>query len=149
MSTANAVTSCSLSLAVGLNQSGAAQWLVDSIVNNLPLADLSLVPLLLFGMSATRVRMSTLGVMQYLTPTMQLSFGVLMYGEPFGDQAAGTVVNSAPDPGGGALFLAVAQIQAADAGSMAIGAPDGPRATREALPYALPDPAPPRGRPLR
>ena len=72
-----------------------------------------------------------------------------LYGEPFGDQAAGTVVNSAPDPDGGAVFLAVAQIQAADAGSMSIGAPGGPRAAREALPYALPDPAPPRGRPLR
>ncbi len=41
------VTGSSLSLAVALNQSGAAQWLADSIVNNLPLADLSLVPLML------------------------------------------------------------------------------------------------------
>jgi di/tricarboxylate transporter len=41
------VTGSSLSLAVALNRSGAAQWLADSIVDNLPLADLSLVPLLL------------------------------------------------------------------------------------------------------
>ncbi|HEX5163982.1 MAG TPA: SLC13 family permease, partial [Thermomicrobiales bacterium] len=41
------VTGSSLSLAVALNQSGAAQWLADSIVNNLPLADLPLVPLML------------------------------------------------------------------------------------------------------
>lgn len=41
------VTGSSLSLAVALDLSGAAQWLADSIVNNLPLADLPLVPLLL------------------------------------------------------------------------------------------------------
>jgi di/tricarboxylate transporter len=41
------VTGSSLSLAVALNQSGAAQWMADSIVSNLPLADLPLVPLLL------------------------------------------------------------------------------------------------------
>jgi folate-binding protein YgfZ len=75
--------------------------------------------------------------------------GTRLYGEPFGDQAAGTVVESAPDPEGGSRFLGVAQIQAADAGPMAIGAPDGPRALRETLPYAVPDPAPPRGRAIR
>ena len=69
-----------------------------------------------------------------------------LYGEPFGDQACGTVVNSAPDPEGGSRFLAVAQIQAADAGPMSIGSPDGPAAEREPLPYDLPDPSPPRGR---
>ncbi len=44
----------------------------------------SSIPLLLFSLSAARVRMSTLGIMQYLTPTMQLSLGVLVYGEAFG-----------------------------------------------------------------
>ena len=69
-----------------------------------------------------------------------------LYGEPFADQAAGTVVNSARDPEGGARFLAVAQIQAAERGTMSIGAPDGAAAQREPLPYDVPDPAPPRGR---
>jgi anion transporter len=41
------VTGSSLSLAVALSDSGAAQWLADSIIDNLPLADLSLVPLIL------------------------------------------------------------------------------------------------------
>ena len=72
-----------------------------------------------------------------------------LYGEPFGDQAAGTVVNSAPDPEGGSRFLAVTQIQAAEAGPMSIATPDGAKASREPLPYDVPDPAPPRGRPLR
>lgn len=75
--------------------------------------------------------------------------GTRLYGAPFGDQAAGTVVDSAPDPEGGARFLAVAQIQAAGEGTMAIGAPDGSPATREPLPYDVPDPAPPRGRAIR
>jgi folate-binding protein YgfZ len=75
--------------------------------------------------------------------------GTRLYGAPFGDQAAGTVVNSAPDPEGGSRFLAVAQIQAAETGAMAIGSPEGPQATREPLPYDVPEPAPPRGRVLR
>jgi di/tricarboxylate transporter len=41
------VTGSSLSLAVALDQSGAAGWLATSIVDNLPLDDLALVPLLL------------------------------------------------------------------------------------------------------
>ena len=45
--------------------------------------------------------------------------GTRLYGAAFGDQASGTVVNSAPDPDGGSRFLAVAQIQAAEAGAMA------------------------------
>lgn len=75
--------------------------------------------------------------------------GTRLYGEPFGEQAAGTVVNSARDPDGGARFLAVAQIQAADAGPMTIGEPAGAVAFREALPYELPEPTAPRGRMAR
>jgi len=72
--------------------------------------------------------------------------GTRLYGAAFGDQASGTVVNSAPDPDGGSRFLAVAQIEAANAGAMAIGAPEGPQAQREPLPYDVPAPAAPRGR---
>jgi hypothetical protein len=72
--------------------------------------------------------------------------GMRLFGEPFGDQSAGTVVNSAPSPGGGSEFLAVVQVVAADAGPLAVGAADGPRAVRQPLPYALPEPAAPRGR---
>lgn len=72
--------------------------------------------------------------------------GTRLYGAAFGDQPSGTVMTSAPDPQGGSRFLAVAQIEAANAGAMTIGAPDGPRAAREALPYAVPDPQPPRAR---
>jgi len=72
--------------------------------------------------------------------------GTRLYSRVFGEQASGTVVNSAPDAGGGARFLAVAQIAAADSGSMNVGSPDGPPAQREPLPYELPAPAAPRER---
>ena len=72
--------------------------------------------------------------------------GQRLYGAAFGDQASGTVVNSAPDPDGGSRFLAVAQIEAANAGAMTIGAPGGPHAHRDALPYDVPAPLAPRGR---
>ena len=41
------------------------------------------VPLLAFGAAATRVPLSTLGLLQYLAPSLQLVCGVLVRGEPF------------------------------------------------------------------
>jgi len=38
-------------------------------------------PLLLFGAAAKRIPLSTLGILQYLAPTLQLLVGVLLYGE--------------------------------------------------------------------
>ncbi|MEX2291377.1 MAG: EamA family transporter RarD [Mycobacteriales bacterium] len=40
------------------------------------------VPLLLFGAAASRVSLTTLGVLQYLTPTMQFLLGVTLFAEP-------------------------------------------------------------------
>jgi len=42
------------------------------------------IPLLLFAAGARRIKMSTLGLLQYIAPTLQLLIGVLLYGEPFG-----------------------------------------------------------------
>jgi chloramphenicol-sensitive protein RarD len=41
------------------------------------------VPLMLFAYAARRIRLSTLGVLQYLAPTGQLILGIWVYGEPF------------------------------------------------------------------
>ena len=41
------------------------------------------IPLLLFGSAARKVPLSTLGVLQYIAPTMQFLIGVLVYGELF------------------------------------------------------------------
>jgi chloramphenicol-sensitive protein RarD len=48
------------------------------------------VPLLAFGAAATRIPLSTLGVLQYLAPTLQLGCGLLVTHEAFGaPQAVG------------------------------------------------------------
>lgn len=41
------------------------------------------VPLLAFAAAARRLRLSTLGIVQYVAPTLQLACAVLLYGEPF------------------------------------------------------------------
>ncbi len=41
-------------------------------------------PLLSFTFGARRIRLATLGVMQYIAPTCMFLLGVLAYGEPFG-----------------------------------------------------------------
>jgi chloramphenicol-sensitive protein RarD len=40
------------------------------------------LPLMLFGAAAVRIPLSTLGLLQYLTPTIQFLIGVLFYAEP-------------------------------------------------------------------
>ncbi len=42
------------------------------------------VPLLLFGAAASRVPLTTLGILQYLAPTVQFLIGVVVLGEPMG-----------------------------------------------------------------
>ncbi len=42
------------------------------------------VPLLLFTGSAPKLRLTTLGFLQYIAPTLSLMLGVLVYHEPFG-----------------------------------------------------------------
>lgn len=41
------------------------------------------IPLLTFAAAARRLTLTTLGLMQYLAPTMQFFIGVYIYGEPF------------------------------------------------------------------
>lgn len=41
------------------------------------------VPLLLFASAARRIPLTMIGLMQYISPTMQFLLGVLVYGEPF------------------------------------------------------------------
>lgn len=41
------------------------------------------VPLLLFAYGARRIRLSTLGLLQYIAPSVQLALGVWLYHEPF------------------------------------------------------------------
>jgi chloramphenicol-sensitive protein RarD len=52
------------------------------VVLLLGLGILTAVPLLCFGGAATRVSMTTLGLLQYVTPSMQFALGVLVFREP-------------------------------------------------------------------
>ena len=44
---------------------------------------ITIIPLLLFASAAPRVPLSTIGILQYVNPTMQFLLGVLVYREPF------------------------------------------------------------------
>ena len=46
------------------------------------------IPLLLFAAGARRLTMATLGLMQYIGPTIQFALGVFVYDEPFSAQRA-------------------------------------------------------------
>ncbi len=46
------------------------------------------LPMLAFASAATRLRYTTLGMLQYLAPTLQLACAVLIYGEPFSREHA-------------------------------------------------------------
>jgi len=63
------------------------------------------VPLLLFAAGARRLTLTTLGLIQYISPTLQLLLGVLLYHEAFGSERltgfafiwAGLLLYSAPN----------------------------------------------------
>jgi chloramphenicol-sensitive protein RarD len=44
---------------------------------------LTTIPLLLFAAAVTRIPLSTMGMLQFVNPTLQFLIGVLMYREPF------------------------------------------------------------------
>jgi len=51
------------------------------------------IPLLLFAYGARRIRLSTLGLLQYIAPTVQFAIGRWFYHEPFSpDRAASFAV---------------------------------------------------------
>jgi chloramphenicol-sensitive protein RarD len=51
------------------------------------------IPLLLFGAAATRVSLTTMGLLQYLTPTLQFLVGVLVRHEPLpADRLVGCIL---------------------------------------------------------
>ncbi len=65
--------------------------LVDAVINShlalvgwlLLAGPVTAVPLLFFAAGARRIPFATLGILQYVGPTLQLLIGVRLYGEPF------------------------------------------------------------------
>jgi chloramphenicol-sensitive protein RarD len=62
-----------------LHASVASKWLLVAA------GPITAIPLLLFAAGARRIPMSTLGLLQYLAPSLQLLLGVWLYNEPFGE----------------------------------------------------------------
>ena len=53
---------------------------------------MTVVPLLLFGGAAQRIPLSMVGILQYITPSLQLFLGVVIYGETLsGDELVGFI----------------------------------------------------------
>lgn len=78
-------------IALGLlgwwSSQGTARFPAPALATNLWLigvGPITAVPLLLFAAGARRITMTTLGLLQYLGPTIQLGLGVWLFGEPFG-----------------------------------------------------------------
>lgn len=67
-------------------QGGAVFGNVDPYTDMLLIltGPMTAVPLLLFTYGAQRIRLTTLGLMQYLVPTTSFLIAVFLYGEPFG-----------------------------------------------------------------
>lgn len=70
---------------IGLGSSGGA-FLAGSQSDNLllPLAGvITALPLIAFTAAARRLRLTTIGFLQYITPTLHFIFAVVLYHEPF------------------------------------------------------------------
>ncbi len=73
----------------------ALAWLASRGLSSFPAPDLATdlwlvgvgpvtaVPLLLFGAGARRLSLATLGILQYISPTLQFMLGVWLFHEPF------------------------------------------------------------------
>lgn len=66
----------------GTSGFGQASWGVKLLLA--AAGPITAIPLLLFAAGARRIPLSMLGLIQYVTPTLQLLIGVVIYGEPFG-----------------------------------------------------------------
>ena len=76
-----------------LHQTGTGVFLRGDVGTSLLLIGgglITIVPLLLFASAVQRVQLTAIGVLQYISPTIQLLLGVLLFHEPFtGSQAIG------------------------------------------------------------
>jgi chloramphenicol-sensitive protein RarD len=78
-----------------LASAGASGFVEGDTATRLLLAaagPVTAVPLLLFAAGARRIPFSTLGLLQYLGPSLQLLLGVWLYHEPFAARAPGYVL---------------------------------------------------------
>jgi len=60
---------------------GHSNWLTTILL--ILTGPITAIPLLLFGAAARKIKLTTLGLLQYIAPTMQFLIGVWIYHEPF------------------------------------------------------------------
>lgn len=72
-----------------LGQSGFVQADTPARLLLLAAGPITAAPLLLFAAGARRIPFSTLGLLQYVSPSLQLLIGVWLYHEPFAERAIG------------------------------------------------------------
>jgi len=110
---------------IAIEAGGHAAFLHGSARRDLALVSLGVVtavPLLLFGAAARRIPLSLLGLLQYLTPTLQLLCGLLFLGESLGGgRLVGFVI-----VWGALAVLAADALRARRAPSEPVAAPTGP-----------------------
>jgi chloramphenicol-sensitive protein RarD len=73
-----------LAYVIVLQKSGDATFLTEGSGHALLLAAggvVTAIPLILFGIAAIRIPLSTIGLMQYIAPTMHFIIGVALFGE--------------------------------------------------------------------
>jgi chloramphenicol-sensitive protein RarD len=78
-----------------LEMQGAGAFLSGSLGTKAWLASTGVVtaiPLILFAYGASRIRLSTIGLLQYIAPSVQFVLGVTLYGEAFSPSRAVTFV---------------------------------------------------------
>lgn len=68
--------------ALGHVDLGTTSWVLSTGI-------VTAIPLLLFGYGANRLRLTTLGLLQYAAPTLQFLIGWIVYREPFSRDRAG------------------------------------------------------------
>jgi chloramphenicol-sensitive protein RarD len=69
-----------------LSAPSSVQWLLAAA------GPITAIPLLMFASGARRISLSALGLLQYVSPTIQLLLGVWLYHEPFGTRLIGFVL---------------------------------------------------------
>jgi len=75
----------------GAGALGRAPWPTQALVLSAGLV--TAAPLLLFAYGARRIRLSTMGLLQYFTPSVQFALGIWVYHEPFSrERLAGFVL---------------------------------------------------------
>ena len=85
------LTPFALAFVLGTEVMGTGHFLFTGVSDTLLLLGsgvVTAVPLMLYANGAKKLRLTTIGMMQYIAPTMILLTAVFVFGEPFGEARA-------------------------------------------------------------